>query len=116
MAADDAVELRSPRLCLRRLRPEDAPAIVGYRSLPEVARFQSWQSFGPDDAARLVAGQAAVRPDTPGTWLQLALVASEPGRSSATVASTSGGTSPGRWNWVSPWPRPTKAVGWPRKP
>src|SRR5262245_21533875 len=74
MVADEAVELRSPRLCLRRLRPEDAPSIVGYRSLPEVARFQAWESFGPDDAARLIAAQAEVRPDTPGTWLQLALV------------------------------------------
>jgi RimJ/RimL family protein N-acetyltransferase len=48
MAADEAVELRSPRLCLRLLRPEDAPAIVRYRSLPEVARFQAWEWFGPD--------------------------------------------------------------------
>jgi RimJ/RimL family protein N-acetyltransferase len=74
MTPNEALELRSPRLCLRRLRPEDAPAIVGYRSLPEVARFQEWGSFGPDDAARLIADQAAVVPDTPGTWLQLALV------------------------------------------
>lgn len=68
----ESLELRSPRLCLRRLRPDDAAALVGYRGLPEVARFQSWESFGPDDAARLVADQAAVLPDTPGTWLQLA--------------------------------------------
>jgi hypothetical protein len=26
-----------------------------YRSLPEVARFQSWESFTPDDAATLIA-------------------------------------------------------------
>lgn len=70
----ESLELRSPRLCLRRLRPDDAAALAGYRGLPEVARFQSWESFGPDDAARLIAGQAAVRPGTPGTWLQLAAV------------------------------------------
>jgi len=69
--------LRSPRLLLRPLRSEDAAPIAAYRSLPEVARFQSWGSFGPDDAARLVAEQAGVNPDTPGTWLQLALVPSE---------------------------------------
>jgi RimJ/RimL family protein N-acetyltransferase len=79
MTANEALELRSPRLCLRRLRPEDAPSLVGYRSLPEVARFQEWESFGPDDAARLITGQAGVVPDTPGTWLQLALVLLEPG-------------------------------------
>jgi RimJ/RimL family protein N-acetyltransferase len=74
MPANGALELRSLRLCLRRVRPEDAPSMAGYRSLPEVARFQSWESFGPDDAARMIAGQAEVMPDTPGTWLQLALV------------------------------------------
>ena len=69
--------LSSSRLVLRRLRMEDASAIVAYRSLPEVARFQSWNSFGPADAERLVADQAGVVPDTPGAWLQLALVLSE---------------------------------------
>lgn len=72
-------ELRSPRLTVRRLRPDDAAALAGYRGLPEVARFQSWESFGPDDAARLIADQAAVVPDTPGTWLQLAAVLVESG-------------------------------------
>jgi RimJ/RimL family protein N-acetyltransferase len=79
MTASQPLELRSPRLCLRRLRPEDAAALVGYRSLPEVARFQGWESFGPDDAARLIAGQVGLLPDSPGTWLQLALVLVESG-------------------------------------
>jgi RimJ/RimL family protein N-acetyltransferase len=74
MTANEAVELRSPRLCLRRLHEKDAGALVGYRSLPAVAQFQGWESFGPDDAARLIGSQARVRPDTPGTWLQFALV------------------------------------------
>jgi RimJ/RimL family protein N-acetyltransferase len=82
----EPLELWSPRLCLRRLRPEDATAICAYRGLPEVARFQSWESFGLADAVRLIAGQAAVVPDTPGTWLQLALVAIE----SATVIGDCG--------------------------
>ena len=53
--------------------------MVRYRSRPEVARFQEWESFGPDDAALLIARQAGVTPDTPGTWLQLALVLLESG-------------------------------------
>lgn len=73
----EPLELHSPRLHLRRLRAEDAPAIIAYRSLPEVARFQSWESFGPSDAARLIEEQATVAPNTPGTWLQLALVESK---------------------------------------
>ena len=79
-------ELRSPRLLLRRLRLEDAGPIVAYRSLPEVARFQSWESYGIDEAAKLIADQATVVPDTPGTWLQLALVDLE----SATVIGDCG--------------------------
>jgi RimJ/RimL family protein N-acetyltransferase len=71
--------LRSPRLLLRRLRPPDAAAIAAYRSLPEVARFQSWEAFGPADAARLIAEQSRVTPGTPGTWLQLALTLPGPG-------------------------------------
>jgi RimJ/RimL family protein N-acetyltransferase len=66
--------LSSPRLILRRLERGDAAAICGYRSLPEVARYQSWESFGPDDAARLIEAQREVEPGVPGTWLQLAIV------------------------------------------
>ena len=73
----EPLELWSSRLCLRRLRPEDATAICAYRALPEVARFQSWESFGLSDAERLIADQAAVVPDIPGTWLQLAVVTVE---------------------------------------
>jgi RimJ/RimL family protein N-acetyltransferase len=71
----EPLELKTPRLRLLRLRPEDATAVAGYRGLPEVARFQSWESFGPSDAVQLIESQAAVAPDTPGTWLQLGLVA-----------------------------------------
>ena len=71
----EPLELRSSRLCLRRLRPEDAAAVAGYRSHPEVARFQSWETFGPADAAELIAAQLGIEPGAPGTWLQLALVA-----------------------------------------
>jgi RimJ/RimL family protein N-acetyltransferase len=79
MTASLTLELQTLRLCLRRFHPEDASARVGYRSLPDVARFQSWQSFGPDDGARLIADQMGVMPDTPGTWLQLAVVLRESG-------------------------------------
>jgi RimJ/RimL family protein N-acetyltransferase len=70
------LELRSPRLVLRSLRSEDAAPLAAYRSIAEVARFQSWESFGLDDADSLIAGQAVVIPETPGTWLQLAIVLS----------------------------------------
>ena len=66
--------LSPSRLILRRLERGDAPTICGYRSLPEVARYQSWESYGPDDAARLIDGQLEMEPGVPGTWLQLAIV------------------------------------------
>lgn len=73
------IELRSPRLRLRRLDAGDVDALCAYRSLPEVARFQSWESFGVEDAARLVAGQAQLPLDTPGTWFQLGIVGESSG-------------------------------------
>jgi RimJ/RimL family protein N-acetyltransferase len=67
-------ELRSPRLALRKLRAGDAAALCAYRERPEVARYQSWETFTRADAEQLIAEQAPVEPDTPGTWLQLAVV------------------------------------------
>lgn len=75
----DSPELRSPQLLLRRLRHDDTAAVVAYRSLPEVARFQSWTTFGHEDAIRLIENQAAVVPNTPGTWLQLGIVPADVG-------------------------------------
>ena len=66
--------LSSARLRLRRLRWDDAEVLCAYRSLPEVARYQSWDSFGPDDAARLIESQLTAEIDVPGTWFQLAIV------------------------------------------
>ncbi len=66
--------LATARLRLRRLRPEDAAPLCAYRSLPEVARYQSWDSFAPDDAARLIESQSKAEPNIPETWLQLAIV------------------------------------------
>jgi RimJ/RimL family protein N-acetyltransferase len=79
-------ELRSARLRLRRLRPDDAAAIVAYRSRPDVARFQSWDGYCIADAERLIRDQASIVPDTPGTWLQLAIVSA----SSSEVAGDCG--------------------------
>jgi RimJ/RimL family protein N-acetyltransferase len=66
--------LSGPRLLLRRLQGGDVAALCRYRSLPEVARYQGWESFGPDDAARLIESQSRSEPGVPGTWFQLAIV------------------------------------------
>ena len=79
MADIPFTQLRSPRLVLRRLRGDDVAALCGYRGLSEVARYQSWETFGPEDAARLIDGQSGLEPDVPGTWLQLAIVVAATG-------------------------------------
>lgn len=66
--------LPTRRLFLRRLQKDDAQALCAYRSLPEVARYQSWETFGPDDAARLLDDQRDRDIGIPGTWLQVAIV------------------------------------------
>jgi RimJ/RimL family protein N-acetyltransferase len=66
--------LSSPRLVIRRLQRGDADSLCSYRSLPEVARYQSWDSFGPNDAARLIDDQHSREPGIPGTWFQMAII------------------------------------------
>jgi len=39
-----------------------------------VARYQSWETFGPDDAENLIEEQCSMEPGIPGSWLQLAIV------------------------------------------
>ncbi|MEV6316809.1 GNAT family protein [Streptomyces sp. NPDC051776] len=64
---------QTDRLSLRRFRPEDAPALAAYRSDPEVARYQSWASPVPVEAAdALVRSYAAGDPAEPG-WFQYAV-------------------------------------------
>lgn len=72
--------LSTRRLRLRRLHPDDAGPLCDYRSLPQVARYQSWESFGPTDAAALIQSQAGIEPGVPGTWFQIALVEDATGR------------------------------------
>ncbi len=62
--------LHTPRLVLRPLVEPDAAAIVAYRYDPEVARHQSWDRYGEDDARALIAALADACPGTPGAWFQ----------------------------------------------
>lgn len=48
--------------------------MCSYRSLPEVAAYQSWETFGSDDAARLLDDQTDREIAVPGTWFQIAIV------------------------------------------
>jgi RimJ/RimL family protein N-acetyltransferase len=72
--------LRTRRLHLRRPRPDDAAAISAYRGLPEVARYQSWETFEIEDATQLIADQLTVKPGTAGSWLQLMILVADAGQ------------------------------------
>ena len=64
--------LRSGRLLIRPLEHADAATVAAYRSVPVVARFQSWTTpYAAADALELVGGD----PSAAG-WFQLAIVLS----------------------------------------
>ncbi len=71
--------LRTARLLLRRLEAADLPFFCDYRSRPEVARYQDWETFTPADGERLLEAQSRSSPGAPGAWFQLALVSSATG-------------------------------------
>jgi len=62
------------RVTLRRLTLDDAPAIAAYRSDPDVARYQSWETYPIERAEELCRSHQAITFGTPGTWAQLGIV------------------------------------------
>lgn len=76
----ELLQLHTRRLLLRRLRLEDAVAISAYRGLPEVAKYQSWTTFGLEDATQLIADQLTVKSAAADSWVQLMIVLSESGQ------------------------------------
>lgn len=66
-------EIVTPRLVMRPLQLEDVPAFAAYRSDPDVARYQSWDtSYSAADGERLVAAQQGATFGEPGPWMQIA--------------------------------------------
>ncbi|WP_432941630.1 GNAT family N-acetyltransferase [Kribbella sp. CA-253562] len=65
--------LSTERLVLRRFRDDDAAALAAYRSMPEVARYQSWDAPYPlEKAIETVRLYAGGDPEQPG-WFQYAI-------------------------------------------
>lgn len=73
------MEIVTARLRLGALRAEDAPALFAYRSDPAVSRWQGWKPESEAVAARFIADQQSVAPDTPGAWWQRAIRLRETG-------------------------------------
>jgi RimJ/RimL family protein N-acetyltransferase len=61
------------RVRIRDFSEKDLPEFARYRALPDVARYQSWERYGLEDARRLYAAQQAVSFGTAGSWHQLAV-------------------------------------------
>lgn len=69
------VEIVTERLSLRPFQVDDLEAFVAYRSDPEVARYQSWNStYSRADAESFLSSQRKLAFGQPGEWLQLAIV------------------------------------------
>jgi RimJ/RimL family protein N-acetyltransferase len=68
------------RVELRRFTEADQDTFVAYRSIPELARYQSWDAPYPADAgAAFVREIMAQDPDTPGEWFQFAVALTSTG-------------------------------------
>ena len=65
--------LVTERLVISPLRPADAETFFGYRSDPEVSRFQCWQPASVQEVREFIANQQKIRPNSPGSWFQLAI-------------------------------------------
>jgi RimJ/RimL family protein N-acetyltransferase len=68
-------EILTPRLRLRPFEAADLPAFVAYRSHPDVARYQSWDTtYSLADAEGFLASQRGLELGAPGEWMQLAAI------------------------------------------
>ena len=68
-----APEITTERLVLSKLQADDSKAVLAYRSLPEVCRYQTWEPRSLDDAFRFIEDLATIDFDTPGTWFQFGI-------------------------------------------
>jgi RimJ/RimL family protein N-acetyltransferase len=71
--------IESPRLILRRFQDEDLEAFLAYLNDPEVARYQSWESYTEELAREVIEKQKNLSPGLPGQWFTFALELKETG-------------------------------------
>ena len=65
--------IKTERLLLRPLVMEDAEALFAYRSLPEVALFQSWQPESVESVLAFLRENESIPLHAPDTWYQVAI-------------------------------------------
>jgi aminoglycoside 6'-N-acetyltransferase len=70
----DFDRLLTDRLVIRRFAAPDAEAFARYRSLPDVARYQSWEApYSIERARAFVDWMVSHHPDERGEWYQFAI-------------------------------------------
>lgn len=69
--------LESERLILRRLAEADLAPFLAYLNDPEVARYQSWESYTEEQARGVIEKQRDAEPGRPGRWFTFAAESKE---------------------------------------
>lgn len=72
-------EIATPRLLLSQLQVGDAPTMFGYRSDPEVCRYQTFEPSALADVEEFIGSLQSNPFDTPGLWYQFAIRLQESG-------------------------------------
>jgi aminoglycoside 6'-N-acetyltransferase len=69
--------LHTTRLILRRFTEADAEVFLAYRNDPDVARYQSWETWSLPEAIAFIEGQKTREPGVHGRWYQIAIALRE---------------------------------------
>lgn len=70
--------IQGSHLCLRALRRSDARGLHAYRTHPDVAYYQSWDTdYSIEDAEALISDMAASAFGVRGTWYQVGIALKE---------------------------------------
>lgn len=64
--------MESERLLLRRFTETDLLPFLAYLNDPEVARYQTWESYSEEKAAQVIEEQRNLEPGEPGKWFTFA--------------------------------------------
>ena len=66
--------LETQRLTLRDFKESDLVTFATYRNDPQVARYQSWESYDLAQARQFFAQQQALAFNQPDSWYQIAII------------------------------------------
>ena len=64
---------KTTRLIIRHLHADDAIKMAHYRSLPEVAQYQSWTQYPLEKAISLIDEMKSAAPEIKGQWFQFGI-------------------------------------------